>query len=212
MAAGGAEGGGAADGQLGEAYRRLMADDTIQFDLPAYVAPKPPAWAKPIDDFLSWLAPYMIYLFWGAVIIGALIIAFLVFLEMKGIAWRFPWQKAPGAPEAEAEFRPDAATAQILIAEADALAARGKYDEAVHLLLRRSVADIATRLPDFLRPSLTARDIAGHRTLPAGARSAFAEMARIVEAALFARRPVGAGGWHEARSAYERFAFSGAWR
>jgi uncharacterized protein DUF4129 len=201
-----------ADGQLDEAYRRLMADDTIQFDLPAYVAPKPPAWAKPVSDLLNGLGPYMIYLFWGAVIIGALIIAVIVFLEAKGIAWRWPWQKARGETPAEAEFRPDAAVAQILIAEADALAARGKYDEAVHLLLQRSVADIATRLPDFLRPSLTARDIAGHRSLPAGARSAFAEMARIVEAALFARRPVGAGGWNEARSAYERFAFSGAWR
>jgi hypothetical protein len=211
MAAGGAEG-AAADGRLDEAYRRLMADDTIQFDLPAYVAPKPPEWLKPAGDLLTRIGPYMIYLFWGAVIIGAAIIAVLIFLEAKGIAWRWPWQKPPGATEAEAEFRPDAATAQILIAEADALAARGEYDEAVHLLLRRSVADIANRLPDFLRPSLTARDIAAHRSLPAGARGAFGEMARIVEAALFARQPVGARGWHEARGAYERFAFSGAWR
>jgi hypothetical protein len=212
MAAGTAVGGAATDSQFAEAYRRLMADDTIQFDLPAYVAPKPPEWLKPAGDLLTQLAPYMIYLFWGAVIIGAAIIALLIFLEAKGIAWRFPGQKAPDAAEAEAEFRPDTAAAQILIAEADALAARGEYDEAVHLLLRRSVADIASRLPDFLRPSLTARDIAGHGALPANARGAFGEMARIVEAALFARRPVGARGWHEARSAYERFAFSGAWR
>ena len=95
--------------------------------------------------------------------------------------------------------------------EADALAARGEYDEAVHLLLRRSVADIAGRLPDFLRPSLTARDIAGARSVPTRARDAFAEIARIVEAALFARRPVGAEGWREARGAYERFAFRDAW-
>jgi hypothetical protein len=36
-------------------------------------------------------------------------------------------------------------------------------------------------------------------------------MARIVEAALFARRPVGVEGWREAREAYERFAFREAW-
>lgn len=212
MAASGADVPTIADGDLAESHRQLLADDTIQFDLPAYVQPKPPEWAKPFGDLLSGLAPYMIYLFWGAVIIGAAIIALLVFLEAKGIAWRLPWRKAAGEAKAEAEWRPDAGAAKVLIAEADALAARGEYDEAVHLLLRRSVADIAGRLPDFLRPSLTARDIAGHGALPAGARGAFAEMARIVEAGLFARRPVGAADWRQARGAYERFAFAGAWR
>ena len=212
MAASGADVPTIADGDLAEAHRRLLADDTIQFDLPAYVPPKPPEWAKPLGDLLSGVAPYMTYIFWGVVIIGAAIIAFLVFLEARGIAWRLPWRKPAGEAKAEIEWRPDAGTAKVLIAEADALAARGEYDEAVHLLLRRSVADIAARLPDFLRPSLTARDIAGHRTLPSGARGAFAEMARIVEAGLFARRPVGADGWRQARGAYERFAFAGAWR
>jgi hypothetical protein len=201
------------DAQLADIHRQLLADDTIQFDLPAFKVPEPPEWARPFGEFLDWLAPYMIYLFWGAVIIGGLIIAFLVFLEVKGIAWRFPWQKAKtGETEAEQEWRPDAVAAQILIAEADALAARGEYDEAVHLLLRRSVADIGTRLPDFLRPSLTARDIAADTAVPPRARSLFGQMARIVESGLFARRPVGSQGWNEARAAYERFAFAEAWR
>jgi hypothetical protein len=100
---------------------------------------------------------------------------------------------------------------RALLAEADALAAQGEYDKAVHLLLRRSVADIATRLPDFLRPSLTSRDIAAEPSLPAQARAAFTQIARIVESALFARRPVGAQGWRDARGAYERFAFRDAW-
>ncbi|MGT2468752.1 DUF4129 domain-containing protein [Mesorhizobium atlanticum] len=80
----------------------------------------------------------------------------------------------------------------------------------MHLLLRRSVADIATRIPDFLRPSLTARDIAAASSIPTRPRAAFSEIARIVEAALFARRPVGAEGWRQARGAYERFAFRDA--
>jgi hypothetical protein len=197
---------------VAEAHRQLLADDSIQFDLPSYAPPKPPEWLKPLGDFLDWLAPAMIYLFWGAVIIGGLIIALLIFLEVKGIAWRFPWQRARKDGGPEAEWRPNTAAAQILIAEADALAARGEYDEAVHLLLRRSVADIGGRLPDFLRPSLTARDIAAHGTVPSRARAAFGEMARIVEAGLFARRPVGVEGWTAARGAYERFAFSDAWR
>ncbi|WP_292162164.1 DUF4129 domain-containing protein [Mesorhizobium sp.] len=196
---------------LAKAHEQLIADKSIQFDLPTYVPPQPPDWLKPLADLLSSLGPYMIYLFWGAVISGAAIILLLVFLEVKGIAWRLPWQRARGETEAEEAWRPDAGAAQVLLSEADALAARGEYDEAVHLLLRRSVADIAGRLPDFLRPSLTARDIAAAPSIPARARSAFTEIARIVEAALFARRPVGAEGWREARNAYERFVFRDAW-
>lgn len=196
---------------LAKAHEQLISDKSIQFDLPAYVPPQPPDWLKPLLDLLSWLGPYMIYLFWGAVISGAAIILLLVFLEMKGIAWRLPWQRSRREPEAVEAWRPDAGAAQILLSEADALAARGDYDEAVHLLLRRSVADIAGRLPDFLRPSLTARDIAAAASVPAKARAAFTEIARIVEAALFARRPVGAEGWRQARGAYERFVFRDAW-
>ncbi|MER8382104.1 DUF4129 domain-containing protein [Mesorhizobium sp. M1399] len=192
-------------------HKQLIADESIQFDLPAYVPPQPPDWLKPLLDLLSSLGPYMIYLFWGAVISGAAIILLLVFLEVKGIAWHLPWQRARPEAEAEETWRPDAGAAQILLSEADALAARGDYDEAVHLLLRRSVADIAGRLPDFLRPSLTARDIANAPSLPGRARHAFTEIARIVETALFARRPVGAEGWRQARGAYERFAFRDAW-
>nr|WP_210325092.1 DUF4129 domain-containing protein [Mesorhizobium silamurunense] len=192
-------------------HKQLLADDSIQFDLPGLVRPEPPEWLKPLLEALAKIGPYMIYLFWGAVIIGVAIIVFLLALEAKGVAWRLPWRRARKEDETKEEWRPDAGAAQILLSEADALAARGEYDEAVHLLLRRSVADIATRLPDFLRPSLTARDIAAASSIPSRPRTAFSEIARIVEAALFARRPVGAEGWQQARTAYERFAFRDAW-
>jgi hypothetical protein len=196
---------------LARMHKQLLADDSIQFDLPAYVQPKPPEWLKPFLDALAKLGPYMIYFFWGAVILGVAIIALLVILEARGVAWRLPWRRAGKQAEATEEWRPDAVVAQVLLSEADALAARGAYDEAVHLLLRRSVGDIATRLPDFLRPSLTARDIAAAGSIPTRPRAAFSEIARIVEAALFARVPVGAQGWRQARDAYERFAFRDAW-
>ena len=198
-------------GRLAEAHRRLLTDDSIQFDLPAYAPPKPPAWLEPLFEALQWLAPYMIYIFWTVVIAGAAAILLLVVLELKGVAWRFPWQNKAEEAEPEEAWRPDAAAARTLLSEADELAAHGNYDEAVHLLLRRSVEDISQRMPHFLRPSLTARDIAGTRLLPEVVRAAFAQIARIVEAALFAKRPVGVEGWREARDAYERFAFRDAW-
>lgn len=196
---------------LAKMHKQLLADDSIQFDLPGLVRPEPPEWLKPFVEALAKIGPYMIYLFWGAVIIGIAIIALLLVLEARGVAWRLPWRRTRKEAEEKDEWRPDAGAAQILLSEADALAARGAYDEAVHLLLRRSVADIATRLPDFLRPSLTARDIAAAGSIPTRPRAAFSEIARIVESALFARRPVGAEGWQRARGAYERFAFRDAW-
>ncbi|TGQ87285.1 hypothetical protein EN847_35350, partial [Mesorhizobium sp. M1C.F.Ca.ET.204.01.1.1] len=63
---------------LAKVHKQLLADTSIQFDLPAFAQPEPPAWLKPLLDFLSQLGPYMIYLFWGAVISGAVIILFLI--------------------------------------------------------------------------------------------------------------------------------------
>jgi len=198
-------------GRLAQLHKQLLTDDSIQFALPSHVRPEPPEWLKPLLDGLGKVGPYMIYMFWGAVIIAAAIIILLLALEAKGVAWQLPWWRKHKEAEAKEEWRPDAEAAQILLSEADSLAARGEYDQAVHLLLRRSVADISSRLPDFLRPSLTARDIAAASSIPSRPRVAFSEIARIVEAALFARRPVGVEGWRQARGAYERFAFRDGW-
>ncbi|TIX00552.1 MAG: hypothetical protein E5V57_24355, partial [Mesorhizobium sp.] len=59
---------------LAKSHEQLISDRSIQFDLPAYAPPQPPDWLKPLLDLLSSLGPYMIYLFWGAVISGAAII------------------------------------------------------------------------------------------------------------------------------------------
>lgn len=193
------------------AHRRLLADDSIQFDLPQWSVPKPPAWLEPLQDLLETIAPFFIYIFWGAVILGAAIILAVIFMELRGVAWRMPWQKDVAEETEQENWLPDRAVAEILLSEADALAASGRYDEAVHLLLHRSVADIAQRLPDFLRPSFTARDIAGSDALPALPRAAFDQMRIIVESGVFAQRPVDAGQWQEARQAYGRFAFREAW-
>ena len=192
------------------AHRALLRDPSIQFDLPPYREPKPPEWLQPLIDFLQWLAPAVPYLFWTGLALIAAMILYWVLRDLLGVAIRWPWQRNAAEDDAES-WLPDEAKARTLLSEAEALAARGRYEEAVHLLLRRSVEDIAGRLPDFLMPSLTARDIAAAPSLPQRAREAFGSMASIVERALFARRPVGEPGWREARAAYEQFAFSGSW-
>ena len=122
--------------------------------------------------------------------------------------------RVTSAPENEhgEDWRPEEQAARSLLADADALAGEGHYAEAVHLLLQRSIDDIRSRLPNFLKPALTSRDIADAPMLPAEPRGAFASIAQIVERGIFAQRPVDESGWGEARKAYERFAFGEAWR
>lgn len=196
---------------VASAHARLLADPSIQFNLEPYHQPPPPAWLRPLIAVLDAIGPYVVYMFWTVVGLGALFILFLIVREATGMAWRWPWQRAASNDSAEAALAPDEAVARTLLAEAEALAASGDYDGAVHLILRRSVEDIGDRLPDFVRPSLTARDIAASPTLPDRARAAFATIAVVVESALFARVPVGIDGWRRARDAYADFALRGAW-
>jgi hypothetical protein len=98
-----------------------------------------------------------------------------------------------------------------LLSDADALAAKGRYAEAIHLLLLRSIQEIAQHRPTILKPALTSREISALRELPEAARLAFAQIARIVEQALFAGREVGSHEYAQCRQAYERFAFPDLW-
>jgi Domain of unknown function (DUF4129) len=197
--------------RLSAAHKALVADKSIQFDFPAQpVPPKPPEWLKPLFEFLEWLSPAFPYLFWGAVGLVVLLVLYFVLPNIAGFEW--PWARGRKDGDDEAEiWRPEEGAARELLAEAEALAAAGRYAEAARLLLRRSVEDIGRRLPDFLRPSLTARDIAGADELPGNARPAFAAIARVVEVSAFGSRSVTEDAWRECREAYGRFALPASW-
>jgi hypothetical protein len=196
---------------LAEAHRRLLADKSIQFDLPPFIAPEPPAWLRPLARLLHWIAPAIPYLFWGAVAVGGAIILFLIIRELIGLRWRLPWRRKR-AGEDEEDWRPTEAAARALLEDAESLARQGRYAEATHLLLQRSVDDITRRHPGLVRPSVTARDLSTTPDLPARARGAFAAIARVVETSLFGGRPVDAAGWESCRSAYADFALAASWR
>lgn len=189
-----------------------MADKSIQFDWTRVPPPQPklPDWLQAVGRFFEWLSPAFPYFFWGAIVIGVLAIVYLVGSNVAG--WEWPWQRrAPRAPVEIDQWRPEETVARALLAEAEALAAQGRFAEAARLLLRRSVEDIARRLPHFLKPSLTARDIAAAKDLPGGARPAFDAIARVVEVSAFGSRSVNEAAWVECRAAYARFALPATW-
>ena len=199
------------DPEFAKAHARLLADTTTQFDLPAFKPPEIPGWFKPLADFIAAIAPALPYFFWGAVGLVIALIAWSIFNEARGMAFRWPWQKK-AEPEDDQTWAPDQNVARELLTEAEVLATNGRYAEAARLLLRRSVDDIARRRPEFLKPSLTARDISVADAIPGAARKAFAAIARVVEVSAFGNASVGADAWKQCRDAYGEFALPGSWR
>jgi len=111
--------------------------------------------------------------------------------------------------KADTPWRPTAEAAAALIGEIDALAEKGAYDEAVHLLLKRSVADLNAYRPDLVRKHYSARDIGRHPLLPEDARPAFAEITGWTEKSFFAGIRVGREGFEACRRAYVDFVSAG---
>jgi hypothetical protein len=189
-----------------EAHQRLLADRSIQFDLPRVEQAESPPW---LLDFLKAIYPVLKILFWVA---AAMLLAYLLYAVFSWASGRdWPWRRAK-AEAADESWRPDEAPARQLLGEADRLAADGHYAQAARLLLHRSIEDIDARRPDLVRPALTSRDIAALDGIPGRPRSAFARIAMMVETSLFAGRPLAQGDWRACRSAYEEFAFAEGWR
>lgn len=191
------------------AHRRLLADSSIQFDLPGYEPPQTPDWLRSLAEFVQGIMPVIEVLFWVALAAGVLFLLYALMMRLSGAEW--PWRRRPKA-DGDESWRPAEAPARALLSEADALAAQGRYSEAAHLLLYRSIEDIDSRRPDLVRPAFTSRDIAALPALPSRPRSAFARIAMLVERSLFARRPLAETDWRDCRSAYEEFAFAEGWR
>lgn len=182
--------------------------------VPPHVVPlrQPPEWLVATMKFLArvleplgrWLGKG-----WGAVETGLLVLAVL---GAVWIAWMLLWplwkNRKPRTVIAEPGWVPAREAALALLEDADRLAAEGRYGEAAHLLLRRSVDHIASARPDWLSPSSTAREIGAIRELPWAAKQTFAVIAREVERSLFALRGLGADDWTRARAAYAEFALA----
>jgi hypothetical protein len=199
------------DAAFAAAHRRLLADGSIQFEMKPYKPTEPPAWLEWLADFIRAALPILKILFWVGVAVLALYILYVIAMRLSGAEWRWG-RKAGAGDEAGREWRPAEAPARALLREADSLAAEGRYSEAAHLLLFRSIEDIDSRRPKLVRPALTSRDIAGAPELPPEPKRAFGTIVALVERSLFGGRTLGEPDWRECRGAYERFAFAEGWR
>lgn len=213
------EGGWLLDTELVDpAFSQTVAGGEIQTAFPPPPPPPapPPEWLTSLFDaigrFFDWSTPAAKPLMWIAV---ALVALFLLYHFVPGFARWFDalrFRHRRGEVEAEDSAAEVAAgAARALLAEADALAAAGRFAEAVHLLLYRSVEDIEGRRPGLVKPAMTSRDLAEAHDLPPVARGAFSRIARAVEISLFGGRALDAGAWDQCRGAYAELTVAKNW-
>lgn len=192
----------------------MRAQADIQFVPlpPMKEPPQPPGWLQTLSEWLRDLLEPLgraIGMSWP--VMSKVLIALAV-LGAAWLVWRLvvepllAMRRRPKAEEEVPEWAPVRAEAVALLADADRLAAEGRFGEAARLLLQRSVSHIADAQPGWLLPATTAREIARLPRLPQRARDAFGIIAARVERSLFAMRDLDAGDWQAARAAYADFA------
>lgn len=203
---------------LGDSWEGVRDDGDIQFEqieIPPIPRREPSAFEKWLDGVFEWLAElfapvgtFIANSWWLLqwVLLG-LLIAFILYLIVRMYG---PIARQDTGAEAEEvpEWQPDRQESLALLEDDDRLAAEGRFDEATHLLLQRSVGQIARARPDWVEPSSTARELAALKSLPDAARKAFGTIAERVERSLFALRSLDRTDWETARAAYAEFALA----
>jgi hypothetical protein len=161
--------------------------------------------------FFKWSSPAVTPLLWVLVAVLALVLLYYFVPAFARWVDNLPFRRKADDDAESSIGLAEAGAARALLAEADALAAEGRFAEAVHLLLYRSVEDIEGRRPGLVKPAMTSRDLAEARDLPSVARGAFSRIARAVEISLFGGRAIDAGAWDQCRSAYAEMTVPKNW-
>jgi len=154
----------------------------------------------------------MTMVMWGLVIVIAVLIA----------SW-FASELSRYGGDAELEVEPDvrdrmqAASAEIIerpLGDADELARRGEFAEAIHTLLLRTLQELARTAAVRVGPATTSREILARVPLLADARSALAGLITAVEITHFGAEPADATDYERCREQFHVFAaaFRGAGR
>jgi hypothetical protein len=198
----------------------LHAEGNVQFapvEIPPIVPPEPSWLERLLNAFgemlANWLGPAGMALgdswWWLQWVLLGLVGLFALVLLVRLINPSF-FRRANAASDSGTAdtWQPDQAASLALLEDADRLAAEGQFDAATHLLLQRSVGQIAAARPDWVEPSSTARELAALPALPDSARTAFGVIAERVERSLFALRTLDRSDWEAARAAYADFALA----
>jgi hypothetical protein len=201
---------GAAD-RVAAAHQALLREPGLQFEFEAEPPPPElPDWLRAFFEFLGGFQPVFEVLFWAAI---ALLVGLILYFVVRELLRYYRKEASGGKTAADVvpDWRPPVARARALLSDADRLAADGRYGEAIHLLLFRSIEEIDAKRPHAVKPALTSRDILDLQALPSVARQSLSRLVTAVEWSFFGGRPVDAADFSACRRAYEEFAFPESW-
>ena len=146
----------------------------------------------------------MAMVMWGIIIV---IVALLVFWIVTELFKKGDEQLAP-AP-GESQVRMQAAVDAIIdrpLGDADELARRGDYAEAIHTLLLRTLQELVKSAAVRVAPAMTSREILARVPLLADAREALAGLITAVEITHFGDEPANAADYERCRQQFHVFA------
>jgi hypothetical protein len=149
------------------------------------------------------LGSLMTFLLWGLVIVVAALLA----VWFAGALWKGE-DHAELAPDPDARAE-DAETAAMIarpLGDADELARRGDYAEAIHTLLLRTLEELVRVADVRVERSHTSREILARVPLRPDARDALAGLITAVEVTHFGDAPAAAADYDRCREQFHRFA------
>jgi hypothetical protein len=177
------------------AAREVIRSRSLQADMPHPQAEPPRA---------SWFNPHLSpeaakILLWTLVIAGVLIIAWSIRDKLP----MFDRSRRLAPPDDHAAAAPQALRLEKAQAEADVLAENGRYVEAMHVLLLRSVAEMRKRLGLSFADSLTSREILHRAPLSEHGRDALGAIIFAVEGSYFGKRGASNDDYLACRKSYD---------
>ena len=132
---------------------------------------------------------------WVMIAVAIVLLALFLASELRG------WQadEAAGGDAAAAPGEDHAAVVEKPLGDADTLARAGKYGEAIHVLLLRTLEELVRRLDRPLPRSLTSREILRAARITTVARTALRDIVGAVERTHFGAYPAQAGDYAACR-------------
>lgn len=183
-----------------------MQERGLQHDFaPMPQPPPPPPWIGALLRALAAAAPVLKIVFWAGVVIG---VAAIIWVIVRDLSFAGRLRRKKSAVTTSTDWRPEVDAARALLEEADRLAHAGRFGDAIHLLLFRSIEDIGSTRPEAVRAALTSRDIVEGAPLSDAGRAAFRLIADAVERSFFGGRAAQRDDFDRCRSQYEAFALA----
>lgn len=179
-----------------ELVRQSIRRHDIQTDMPV-AEPRRPGW---FDALIFDISPETLrILLWGAVILGVAVTIW----SLRDSLPAFSRSRRITAGPVSTGFPDSSARMEEAQLEADDLAGRGYYGEAMHVLLLKSLAEIRLRLGTSFAVSLTSREILRKVSLPQAGSGALGAIVQSVEQTYFGGRPAGREDYLGCRQEFE---------